>query len=101
MHGLQSPSREGSHALIAPCTLVFSGWYRISGLNPEEISVFQVGECVYQLELSGDVGLAEWLMTHCSQNESVSMQPEDNGRTEVVAKPVSEARNGCKTSGVG
>ncbi len=56
---------------------------------------------MYQLELSGDVGLAEWLMTHCSQNESVSMQPEDNGRTEVVAKPVSEARNGCKTSGVG
>lgn len=46
-----------------------SGLFTWGQLYPEEIGEYRCRECGYQLELSEDVGLQEWLMSRCNQTE--------------------------------
>lgn len=58
-----------------------NGVFEFGDMNPEEIEqidYYHCAECGYLLELTEDVGLAEWLMTHCSQEDSDPGQPDEH-----------------------
>ena len=55
--------------------------------TPEEMSDYRCRHCGYLLEMSEDVGLPEWLITHCIQDDAGAVQSEDH----VLEVPESES----------